>query len=113
MDRAEAIKVLEQEQSYLIGGASPNINEYDDAIKMAIAALREQEHKWISVEERLPEYGVSVLVADAREGFIGKWWLKAGTDTRNGKDFWVDDSDYGFSFAEVTHWMPLPEPPEV
>ena len=43
MTRKEAINVLERERAYLMGGPSPNLGEYDDALQMAIAALRYQE----------------------------------------------------------------------
>ena len=57
--------------------------------------------EWIPCKERMPERGVSVLVIA-------------------GSTMWVDevyDSGIGLSFYEdnydiVTHWMPLPTPPE-
>lgn len=65
--------------------------------------------EWISVKERLPEKkGMRVLiVCDYRTGpyiAIGEW----------GNDEWdIDRLDrvYGLSAEQVTHWMPLPEPP--
>lgn len=61
--------------------------------------------EWISFEERLPELFVPVIVCrkfgkDERrveQGCrdVNGWWKVYGTRTKN-----------------VTHWMPLPEPPE-
>ena len=61
---------------------------------------------WISVSERLPEGGVEVLVSvDENSDDCGYHvCLYRG-------DEWVR-SEAGYIFG-VTHWMPLPEPPEV
>ena len=60
--------------------------------------------EWIPVSERLPKYNTFVIVF--AEGIVGEavlddanYWYWAGTD---------EDA----SEIYVTHWMPLPEPPE-
>lgn len=69
---------------------------------MAIAALREQP-RWISVEERLPEEAVRVLVRlSGIKPPIG--FPRMDTDR-------VVDGRWMRWFDLVTHWMPLPEPP--
>lgn len=57
--------------------------------------------EWISVRDRLPEENGDYLVA-LDDGYIGVTWYSAD----EGFDLWADA-------GEVTHWMPLPEPPEV
>ena len=69
----------------------------------------EPKHEWISVRDRLPEqlkevlvcfdgYGEkSVSTATYRNYFYGKEWLS---------------NMMSLSVDSVTHWMPLPEPPE-
>ena len=77
------------------------------------AALREKVPQWISVEDRLPEPGVPVLV-----NYIGT----DGLPYADGVVAWTDwgalwwEGSLADSESEVTvpitHWMPLPEAPE-
>ena len=62
--------------------------------------------EWIPVTERLPEKGEEVLVFDTRENWTGFAWLRPDeTWTALGFDFPLD-------LGEVTHWMPMPQPPK-
>jgi len=69
----------------------------------------ELARRWIPVEERLPTAGEEVLSFSENYGHVvarldgGKWYA-IHTDTETGEP-WIRE--------EVTHWMPLPEPPEV
>jgi len=79
------------------------------------------DDKWISVEEDTPKDGTDVLIVD--DGCVGvglykKWLSSRDWYTYMSSDFW----DYGgwtgagVTHPEptdgVTHWLPLPEPPE-
>ena len=58
---------------------------------------------WIPCSERLPEQEVRILLFAAGEVYVGEL-----TDIKD-----VFDTDIGFmTIGHVTHWMPLPEPPE-
>lgn len=59
---------------------------------------------WISVKDQLPERFKPVLICREKNGKpyveqgykdVGEWWKVYGTRTKH-----------------ITHWMPLPEPPE-
>lgn len=81
----------------------------EDLAKDALEYIRQleaQQPRWISVGERLPEDGQKIIAA-----------------FRNGGGLIVDQARYRneeFDFASwayvwgdnVTHWMPLPQPPE-
>lgn len=58
--------------------------------------------KWISVDEQLPERNKSVLAWG--EGDVHLAYLRPGA-----RLFWDCDT---YTLTSVTHWMPLPEPPE-
>ena len=59
--------------------------------------------EWISVDVQLPSRQVEVLVLTVSlEVLIGELWLN-GT--------WHEHWAYAKIEPEITHWMPLPEPP--
>lgn len=69
------------------------------------AALREKVPQWISVEDRLPEWGQRVIATNGV--FVGEAFRRI-------MDIWLryDDGAARACIAdEVTHWMPLPPAP--
>lgn len=63
--------------------------------------------EWISVKERLPEFGELVIVYCRIYGrYIGSY--ERLHDTIHGN--WHDGQSLGV--LPPTHWMPLPEPPK-
>lgn len=90
--------------------AAQMLQEYVDRSKRyadEIMALREKR-RWIPVTERLPAEGMRVLAAS--EGvFSGEAYLSCeGVWMRSYGVVWVSLVD-----MPVTHWMPLPDAPEV
>lgn len=94
----------------LVLDAADVLQEYVERCKRyadEIMALREHP-RWIPVTERLPAEGERVLAA-----VEGTWVGEAYRDMR---DVWMRsygtpwDASIGVS---VTHWMPLPDAPEV
>jgi len=68
--------------------------------------------EWIPCAERMPERGVKVLVWAPYEGTpqIAEWQRWDGPD-RGYTDVWYRPGPTSLGKSEVTHWMPLPEPP--
>jgi hypothetical protein len=81
--------------------------------------------EWISVKDRLPEENGRYLCyvkAKRRTGFIGTYGFVENLHEfdemffkgENRSGFITDDDRLGFVEIEnVTHWMPLPEPPKM
>lgn len=83
----------------------------DYAIEKAISALEEQNrHRWIPVEERLPEDDVIVLVTVS--GFCGYITFSNAIELGNlcSDGSWFIEGYPDWDDPEVTAWMPLPEP---
>ena len=66
--------------------------------------MEEQQTKWISVYDRLPEEGKVVLAFGTRSSTTGMF---QGTQ-KNRPELW----HWKGSIKHVSHWMPLPEPPK-
>lgn len=71
---------------------------------MAYRATDTERLHWIPCNERLPEQEVRVLLFAADEVYVGEL-----TDIKD-----LFDTDIGFmKNGHVTHWMPMPDSPEV
>lgn len=67
--------------------------------------------KWISVEDRLPKMGdYSVLAAFDNKSVEPVPRSSLPIDMVHVED-WLRDRIIG-TFPRITHWMPLPDPPE-
>lgn len=63
---------------------------------------------WISVEDRLPEINVDVNICDSKNN-VSTGCLSSRT-TRERRLLW--STRHRGSKTDITHWMPLPEPPK-
>lgn len=71
-------------------------NRFIDGYEAGINSSKKLD-SWISVKDRLPEDAVEVLVVS--DGETGASWHEAG--------------EFGWAIGgTVTHWAPLPKPPE-
>jgi len=61
-------------------------------------------NEWISIKERLPESHDDMLLRDGEDTYYIGWWRKDA-------ESW-DSYEHGWIRANITHWMPLPEPPK-
>lgn len=87
-------------------------NEAADAIERLDAIAQtyvetvheiEDKRKWIPVTERLPDVGKDVLCfCRANIYFVLGW----------DGNHWHDGADRYYMSGFVSHWMPLPQPPE-
>jgi len=90
-----------------------------EALDLAIAAI--ERDRWISVEERLPERGIKVLVYGVGniDGFwgdqviaIAERFLFKFLPSSEGTEEWSSPWRYFHTDYKITHWQPLPEPPK-
>ena len=84
------------------------LDKKDERIKELLATISKMETttpKWISVKERLPEFGVNVLINDGKYCNV-MWRVEC---EKNG--YYWEDGECGAHKDMITHWMPLPEPP--
>lgn len=106
-----SIKRLENEYLYaesdkdkydIVYGALIGIRQAITYTKMSPTVDAIQKSEWISVDNRLPEEDIRVLVYINSD----RSYTKIDTDRLNNGKFvrWYED---------VTHWMYLPEPPKV
>lgn len=120
MTKAEIIESIKSNQATLNGLQRGIIAELSPRMQKVLreaAELLKTAPEWISVDDRLPERNTRVLVyAQGKEdGFEGEYviTITSYTDNLFGYNIsgWVEPWQYFFVSYEITHWMPLPEPP--
>ena len=124
----EIKKELERCTSYMCGfpceGCSYGIDAekaesdcVDALLKDALAYIQQLEAvqpKWISVEDRLPEDNLNVLVYAIGDNENSVIAMTSYTHKMYGYNIegWRSPWQYFFYEYKITHWMPLPEPPK-
>ena len=81
----------------------------DHLINDALELLNAQP-KWIPVEEKLPDKEGRYLVCDGGDVLEAQFYL---TGLLRRPEWSTTDCYESEDLDHVTHWMPLPEPPEV
>ena len=73
----------------------------------ATEALRElpSARQWIRCSERLPDKPRLYLIHVAPDEYTNVAYY-------SGYDWVIDEEEYYFNASDVTHWMPMPEPPK-
>ena len=68
--------------------------------------------KWIPVTERLPDKDGSYLVLNKRKYIFDAKYESIYKSFGDWHEFVDGAGDEWITFGEITHWMPLPEPPK-
>lgn len=86
----------------------------DDCPTIDPESLRPTAH-WISVKDRLPDVFDEVLVYDTFSNTSISIAWRETTPRKNGivNWYWNSQMSYPEDLTHVTHWMSLPNPPEV
>lgn len=109
-EHAEWARANEWETPITLGDDLAEAADLIEAQAKEIDALRAQLPRWIPVEERLPEDRSDVLVAAY---WHERWGVYMGWCAPERAAWSVHVGIGDRSDIAVTHWMPLPEPPEV
>lgn len=67
--------------------------------------------EWISVKEKLPEKGEIVQVTDGAFVHCGRYTDTDGGGRPMDDGFLTCEDEFYRTNHNITHWMPLPEPP--
>lgn len=129
--------ITQEELAEMVGVSGQTISAYErniqtpsldvavgiaDALGVSLDWLAGREEattdmsRWISVEDRLPTSIVNKVIVRCKNGYVGFGHY----EKYNGKEVWYNlESQKPFTdwdiedceTYEITHWMPLPEPP--
>jgi hypothetical protein len=109
MDKAEdALEYLISRTVPLRSAISPVARKQRGAVRAIRAALRAPGDGWVSVKERLPETFGACLIYYVN--YLNEKHMAWGFFNNNNK--WAHTTG-GYGYGGVTHWRPLPLPPEI
>lgn len=83
---------------------------YSGRLELKLMAAAEKLPRWVSVTERLPENRADVLVVVF---WHETWQVKMAWYEQEQKQWYVSVGLGQRSDVQVSHWMPLPDAPEV
>ena len=127
IDSEAAYRFLSEQLVKETGAFSKGVNK---GLNIARSAMRNPDaiptltppNEWVSVDERLPEYNPGTGAKSywvAKKDNAGNWQMKIAQYCDYGYAMTMDAEtevtwrDWDFTkIVNVTHWMPLPEPPE-
>ena len=111
IDANEAIEALDRAKIELYPSEYETFQKEIDKIPTIDPETLWPTAEWISVKDRLPEVFDEVIVYF--NGFISIAWRETEKRKRGIVGWhWDSKMSYPESFVNVTHWMPLPKPPE-
>lgn len=71
--------------------------------------------EWIKCSERMPKYDYPIIICTT-DGDVMAAWFRVWTHVHDLGEVRAFEDEEGVSFtiypANVTHWMPMPNPPE-
>lgn len=88
---------IDVDKDELVRALNYDRNQYEKGYRDGLKAS-----EWISVKERLPKVEADILAYIGEGSFVVCWMTHDG--------YWQCPA-YLMDKDEVTHWMPLPEPP--
>ena len=128
IDAEKAIEIIESKQkelcpvgrdgrNYVYGSDREKYDAWDEIIDVLenLPTLT-PPNEWIRVEDRLPKSIINKVLVYCENGYIGYGYYadykgeKIWYNRESGKPFSAWDIDDCNSY-KVTHWMPLPDPP--
>lgn len=116
MTKARAIEILNQRYDEYVFIQRLRFSDESDVIDRMIALLTaidalEQDNGWISVKDRRPEPNTWIMVYIKYPSPVFEF--ETGIQKMSGikKVFYYGEGFY-CDFGTITHWMPLPKPPE-
>ena len=85
---------------------APTSLNFEEAVYLADYLVKNgvTVQEWISVKDGLPESGKESVLIGLRWGEVDIGWCEDGR--------WRSEFVNEYEDGEVTHWMPLPEPPK-
>ena len=89
---------IDVDKDELVRALNYDRNQYEKGYRYGLKA-----NEWISVKERLPEVEADILAYIGEGSFVVCWMTHDG--------YWQCPA-YLMDKDDVTHWMPLPEPPK-